>query len=111
MGLRYDELEQFALLSDASIVLSRDGQNFIMRSLVEAALQSADLAKAGYTVQGVVGTCPDMVVRAIAEPGCGPLIANATAVFLVDKREARRPIPTVTWLEQIFALEDKRTQV
>jgi hypothetical protein len=95
--------EQFALLPDAKIVFSRDRQNCIMRDLTDAALQAADLSRLGYEVVGCVATMPDGLVNGIAEYGCGPLIANALAVFLYDKREAKKPVPPVAWLEKLWA--------
>ena len=106
-SLQYDRLEQFAILADARIVLSRDGQHFVMKSLAEAALESAALSRLGYVVSGVIATCPDGIIRRIDERGCGQIMTDAMAVFL-DKHEARQPVPPLAWLENLALLEDPR---
>jgi hypothetical protein len=108
MGLQNDAIEEFCTLPDAQIVLSRDGQTFVGKTLVEAAMQATDLFKLGYVVAGVVGTCADGIVRGIAERGCGQIIADAVAVFLYNKREAKRPVPPLAWLENLALMEDPR---
>jgi hypothetical protein len=95
------QTEQWAILPDARIVLSRDRQTFILRNLTEAALQAADLFKAGYWPAGVVAMLPDGTPGGVAEYGCGPLIANALAKFLHERE--RKPVPPVAWLEKLWA--------
>ena len=98
--------ESYIMLPDAKVVLSRDGESFILRTLTEAAAQSKALVDAGFQIVGAIAPVYGEIHGA-AEYKCGPLIHRAIQALKLE--EAKKPVPPLAWLENLWTLEDPRS--
>jgi len=104
-----DPINQFMRLPDARAVLSRNGQDFILRTLSESAEQSRMLFDLGYRLCGAVFTLNGSV-RGVCDGDYCELIARAVKTFDEQKQNAARN-GSQRWLEDLAALPDERTQL
>jgi hypothetical protein len=101
-----DPISQFMRLPDAHAVLSRNGKDFILRTLSESAEQSKMLFDLGYRLCGAVFTlCGN--VRGVCDEPYGELVARAVKTFNEQKRNAALN-GSQRWLEALHVLEDPR---
>jgi hypothetical protein len=104
-----DPMDRFMLqIPDAKAVLTRTGTDFILRTLQEVWDQSAILRDLGFAYVGCVGTL-DGKSEGLCAGHC-ELIARAVQAFDAEKQRAALN-RSQRWLEDMAALEDKRTQV